>query len=93
MLSFAAKVTICDCSFVSFVVTDDAGEEKLGYRMRNSQVNKVPYTVVIGDHERDEGTVTYRHFGCKAQHTVKFDEFINLLKEEIETKALPKYEE
>ena len=71
----------------------DAGEEKLGYRMRNSQVNKVPYTVVIGDHERDEGTVTYRHFGCKAQHTVKFDEFINLLKEEIETKALPKYEE
>ena len=71
----------------------DANEDKLGYRMRNSQVNKVPYTVVIGDHERDEGTVTYRHFGCKAQHTVKLDEFINLLKEEIETRALPKYEE
>jgi threonyl-tRNA synthetase len=71
----------------------DAGEDKLGYRMRNSQVNKVPYTVVIGDHEKEEGTVTYRHFGCKAQHTVKLEEFINLLKEEIETKALPKYEE
>ena len=71
----------------------DANEDKLGYRMRNSQVNKVPYTVVVGDHERDEGTVTYRHFGCKAQHTVKLDEFIKLLKEEIETKALPKYEE
>ena len=71
----------------------DASEDKLGYRMRNSQVNKVPYTVVIGDHERDEGTVTYRHFGCKAQHTIKLDEFIKLLKEEIETKALPKYEE
>ena len=71
----------------------DAGEDKLGYRMRNSQVNKVPYTLVIGDHERDEGTVTYRHFGCKAQLTVKLDEFIKMLKEEIETKALPKYEE
>ena len=71
----------------------DAGEDKLGYRMRNSQVNKVPYTLVIGDHERDEGTVTYRHFGCKAQLTVKLDGFIKMLKEEIETKALPKYEE
>ena len=71
----------------------DAGEDKLGYRMRNSQVNKVPYTLVIGDHERDEGTVTYRHFGCKAQLTVKLDDFIKMLKEEIETKALPKYEE
>jgi len=71
----------------------DAGEDKLGYRMRNSQVNKVPYTLVIGDHEKEEGTVTYRHFGCKAQHTVKFEEFIDMLKEEIATKALPKYEE
>ena len=71
----------------------DASEDKLGYRMRNSQVNKVPYTVVIGDHERDEGTITYRHFGCKAQRTVKLEEFVELLKKEISTKALPNYEE
>lgn len=71
----------------------DAGEDKLGYRMRNAQVKKVPYTIVIGDHERDEGTVTYRHFGCKAQHTVKLEEFIEMLKKEIETEALPKYED
>ena len=71
----------------------DAGEDKLGYRMRNSQVNKVPYTVVIGDKEKEEGSVTYRHFGCKSQHNVKLEEFIKLLKDEIETKSLPKYEE
>ncbi len=71
----------------------DAGEDKLGYRMRNAQVKKVPYTVVIGDHERDEGTVTYRHFGCKAQHTVKLEEFVEMLKGEISSRALPKYEE
>lgn len=71
----------------------DAGEDKLGYRMRNSQVNKVPYTVVVGDKEKEEGSVTYRHFGCKSQHNVKLEEFIKLLKDEIESKALPKYEE
>ena len=71
----------------------DAGEDKLGYRMRNSQVNKVPYTVVVGDKEKEENSVTYRHFGCKAQHNVSLDDFIKLLKDEIESKALPNYEE
>lgn len=71
----------------------DAGEDKLGYRMRNAQVKKVPYTVVIGDKEVEEGSVTYRHFGCKAQHKVSLDEFKELLKEEISSKALPKYED
>ena len=71
----------------------DAGEDKLGYRMRNAQVKKVPYTIVIGDHEKEEGTVTYRHFGCKAQHSVKFDEFVELLQKEIAYKSLPNYEE
>jgi threonyl-tRNA synthetase len=71
----------------------DAGEDKLGYRMRNSQVNKVPYTIVVGDKEKEEGTVTYRHFGCKSQHTLKLEEFIYQLRNEIEDKSLPKYEE
>jgi threonyl-tRNA synthetase len=67
----------------------DAGEDKLGYRMRNAQVKKVPYTLVIGDHEVEEGTVTYRHLGSKEQITVKLDEFISLLKEEIKSRKLP----
>ncbi len=71
----------------------DAGEDKLGYRMRNAQVKKVPYTIVIGDHEKDEGTVTYRHFGCKAQHTVPLQEFLDMVKAEIASRALPKYED
>ena len=71
----------------------DAGEDKLGYRMRNAQVSKIPYTLVIGDNEIKDGSVTYRHFGTRAQITVPFDEFIKNLKNEIDTKALPKYEE
>ena len=34
----------------------DDSNDKLGYRMRNSQVKKYPFTLVIGDHERDDGT-------------------------------------
>ena len=71
----------------------DAGEDKLGYRMRNSQVMKVPYTLVIGDNEIKDGTVTYRHFGSRNQITVSFDEFVKMIQEEIKTRSLPKIEE
>ena len=60
--------------------------EKLGYRMRNAQVNKVPYTLVLGDNEKNDGTVTYRKYGEKDQITVKLDDFIKMIKEEIETR-------
>ena len=70
-----------------FRVELDDANEKLGYRLRNSQVRKIPYTIVIGDHERDDKTVTYRKYGQKDQITVSLDEFNKLLKEEIETKA------
>ena len=71
----------------SFRVELDDSNEKLGYRLRNSQVRKIPYTIVIGDHERDDKTVTYRKYGQKDQITVSLEEFNKLLKEEIETKA------
>ena len=66
----------------------DASDDKLGYRMRSAQVKKVPYTIVIGDHEKEEGTVTYRHFGQKEQITVSYDEFVKMIKEEIVDKKI-----
>ena len=70
-----------------FRVEMDDANEKLGYRLRNSQMRKIPYTIVIGDNERDNKTVTYRKYGQKDQITVSLEEFNKLLKEEIETKA------
>lgn len=70
----------------------DAEEDKLGYRMRNAQVMKVPYTLVIGDNEIKDNTVTYRHFGSRNQITVSVDEFIKMIQDEIKTRALPKVE-
>ncbi len=65
----------------------DDSNEKLGYRMRNAQVNKIPYTLVIGDKEVSEGLVTYRIYGQKDQITVTKEEFVELILKAIETKA------
>ena len=61
----------------------DDSNDKLGYRMRNAQMRKIPYTIVLGDHERDENTVTYRKYGQKEQVTVKVNDFIAMIDEEI----------
>ena len=56
------------------VEVDDANE-KLGYRLRNAQVNKVPFTLVLGDKEVETRSVTYRVYGQKEQVTVSLEEF------------------
>ena len=68
-------------------VEKDDANEKLGYRLRNSQMRKIPYTIVIGDNEKDNRTVTYRKYGQKEQITVPLDEFLKLIKEEIKNKT------
>ena len=64
----------------------DDSDEKLGYRMRESQVMKIPYTLVLGNNERDENTVTYRKFGSQEKITISLDEFMTMLKDEIDNK-------
>ena len=65
----------------------DDREEKLGYRMREAQTKKIPYNIIIGDKERDETLISYRLFGSKETTTVKKDEFIKLILEEISKKS------
>ena len=67
-------------------VNVDPASEKLGYRLRNAQLKKVPYTLVIGDNERDNGTVTYRKFGQKEQVTVTVEEFLKMILDEIKNR-------
>lgn len=69
-----------------FKVEMDAREEKLGYRIREGQMEKVPYLLVLGNNERDEKTVTYRQHGQQKQTTVPFEEFVTMLKQQIENK-------
>lgn len=67
-------------------VTLDESDEKFGYKMRQSVMSKVPYTLILGDNEMNEGTISYRHRGSTETKNMKLDEFISMLKEEIKTK-------
>ena len=64
----------------------DSRDEKLGYRMRESQMKKVPISLVLGNSERDEETVTIRFFGKEDKTTMKLDEFISYVKEKIDNR-------
>ncbi len=61
----------------------DESEEKLGYRLRKAAAQKIPYTLVIGDKEVQDNTVTYRKRGSQEQKTVPLDSFVSMVKEEI----------
>ncbi|SDZ87256.1 threonyl-tRNA synthetase [Pseudobutyrivibrio sp. ACV-2] len=65
----------------------DTRSEKLGYKMREAQIQKVPYLAVLGKNEEAEGTVSYRLHGQQQTTTVKFDEFVELIVNEIKTKG------
>ena len=64
----------------------DERAEKLGYRVREAQVKKIPYLIVLGKNEAAEGTVSYRLHGEQKSTTVSKDEFVAMLKDEIATK-------
>ena len=68
----------------------DDRNEKLGYRLREAQTEKIPYTLILGDQEKENSTISYRLFGQKDTTTVSKEEFVKLVKEEIDTKALRK---
>jgi threonyl-tRNA synthetase len=62
----------------------DQSEEKLGYRIRAAQMQKIPYSIVIGDKERDEQLLTYRQYGSVEQTTVGKDQLVAQIKAEID---------
>ncbi|MGL5042770.1 MAG: threonine--tRNA ligase [Culicoidibacterales bacterium] len=62
-----------------FRVKLDAKEEKLGYKIRESQTNKIPYTLILGDLEKADKTISYRLFGQQATQTIAQQEFIEKL--------------
>ena len=64
----------------------DDRNEKLGYRLREAQTRKINYTLILGDNEKLDRTVSYRLHGEKETTTVSLDEFIKLLNDEIANK-------
>ena len=64
----------------------DDRSEKLGYRMREGQIEKVPYLLVLGFNEMENQTVSYRLHGQAETTTMPVDEFVEKIENEIEQK-------
>ncbi len=64
----------------------DYRDEKLGYRMRESQTKKIPYTIIIGDKEVEGNLISYRKYGSLETITMNKEEFVNYIKNIISSK-------
>ncbi|WP_296242172.1 threonine--tRNA ligase [uncultured Faecalicoccus sp.] len=86
-LEYAQKVTDALKS-KGLRVELDARNEKLGYRVREAQMKKVPYQIVVGDGEQENETVTIRKSGSKESNTVALSKAVQRFVEEVENKCL-----
>lgn len=66
-----------------FRVEIDDREEKLGYKIREAQVQKIPYMLVLGDKELESGAVNVRKYGEQSSESVSFDDFLSRLNDEV----------
>ena len=64
----------------------DTRDEKLGYRLREAQTSKIPYTLILGDSEKENKQISYRLYGEKDTTTVSFEEFLKIVNEDIKSK-------
>ncbi|WP_306952916.1 threonine--tRNA ligase [Alicyclobacillus tolerans] len=66
----------------------DVRPEKIGYKIREAQVRKIPYTLVVGEKERDNGSVSVRRYGKGDMGPLQLSEFAEMLAQEIAEKKL-----
>ncbi|GEN31486.1 threonyl-tRNA synthetase [Cerasibacillus quisquiliarum] len=73
--------------FQGIRVEVDERDEKIGYKIREAQTEKVPFALVVGDKEIEEQAVNVRRYGEKKTETLRYDQFEQLIKKEIEQKV------
>ncbi|MET3657061.1 threonine--tRNA ligase [Sporosarcina psychrophila] len=66
----------------------DQRNEKLGYKVREAQLQKVSYTLILGDKEVSDGTVNVREFGSQKTECLSIEGFALLIKQQIEQRVL-----
>ena len=81
-----AKKVFDELNNLGIRVNLDDRNEKLSYKMRESQSKKIPLTLILGDKERDDVTISYRKFGSQETYTLSKEEFINKVSECIKNK-------
>ncbi len=83
-----AKALCADMAAAKLRVETDMRNEKIGYKIREARMDKVPYIVVVGDKEAAEGTVAVRRRGSEESVTMTKEEFIAQVVEENEKKII-----
>ncbi len=71
----------------NILATVDGRSETMQHKIRDAEIEKVPYVVVIGDKERDNGTVSVRPHGKKDTGMLEIKAFIKMIQEEISSKG------
>ncbi len=71
---------------LGYRVVVDERNEKLGYRMREAQIKKIPIQLVVGDREIENEEVNMRRYGEKAAKNIRVADFMQLIKDEVENK-------
>ena len=61
----------------------DDREEKLGYKLREANLKKIPLVIILGDKEKENGNISYRKHGSIETVTISIDDFVVLLNNEI----------
>ena len=82
--AFALKKKMFD---LGLRVEVDDRNEKVGYKIRESQVKKIPYTLVVGDKEMETNSVAIRKYSEKDSTTMQVEDFIAEIQNKIQTKA------
>ena len=65
----------------------DGRNEKLGYKIREAQMNKIPYQIVVGDSEVENGTVNIRCYGVEGSESMSLEEFASRISKQIKERA------
>ena len=73
-------------------VTVDSRSEKIGYKIREARIDKLPYMLVVGQQEEEDGTVSVRSRFAGDEGVKPLDDFINQICKEIDTKEIRKEE-
>ncbi|WP_106496950.1 threonine--tRNA ligase [Lentibacillus sp. Marseille-P4043] len=88
-LDYAKKV-VDKLKFGGVRVEADERDEKIGYKIREAQTQKIPFALVVGDDEVNNNAVNVRRYGEKQSETMPYDEFEQLIRTEIAEKTLRK---
>ncbi len=75
---------LCEAGFRAEL---DSRNEKLGYKLREHVIKKIPYMLILGQNEVDNNTVSYRKVGTEETVTVSIEEFIKLLQSDVDNKV------